>query len=89
MRFITRQFSLVTRLITTITICAITAMAFGPLTAQAAMDELITTTARCRTEAVKDVEAFSANFKGSVAENHTYTHPGTQSRFGLEATYQF
>ena len=57
MRFFTERFSLLNRSITSITVCAISAMALGPLAASAAMDELITTTARGRTEAVKDVPA--------------------------------
>ncbi len=57
MRFITQQVSLVRQAIATITACAIVAIAGAPLTAGAAMDELVTTTARGRTEAVKDVPA--------------------------------
>jgi len=57
MRFSTPQFSFVPRSIATIATCALTLMAVGPLTANAAMDELVTTTARGRSEAVKDVPA--------------------------------
>jgi len=57
MRFISQQFSSVRRLITTITTCAIAVTAIAPLTAGAAIDELITTTARGRTESVQDVPA--------------------------------
>lgn len=57
MRLITQQFSFVRQSIATIATCAITVIAFGPTTAGAAMDELVTTTARGRAEAVKDVPA--------------------------------
>ncbi len=57
MRFISQQFSSVRRLITTITTCAISVTTIAPLTAGAAVDELITTTARGRTESVQDVPA--------------------------------
>ncbi len=57
MRFTTQQYSLLHRLMTTFISGAIAATAVGPLTASAAMDELVTTTARGRSEAVKDVPA--------------------------------
>ncbi len=57
MPFNAPRFSFVRRLITTIATCTISATAIGPLTANAAMDEIVTTTARGRSEAVKDVPA--------------------------------
>ena len=57
MRFNTQRFSLVHRSITSLAISAITITSFVPLTASAARDELVTTTARGRSEAVKDVPA--------------------------------
>ena len=68
MQFIIQQFSLVRRLIASLAICAITVTSFVPLTASAARDELVTTTARGRSEAVKDVPASVAVISQSDIE---------------------
>jgi len=65
MRFITQQFPLIRRLIAG---CAIVATTIVPLTASAAIDELVTTTARGRSEAVKDVPASVAVISQSDIE---------------------
>ncbi len=57
MRTTTRRFSSVHPVIASIATCGISAMVIVPSTAVAAIDELVTTTARGRTEAVKDVPA--------------------------------
>ena len=57
MRSMNQQFSSLHRAITTITVLAMSLPILAPMTASAATDEMIVTTARGREEAVQDVPA--------------------------------
>lgn len=57
MRYLNARLSSVHPLIASLILCTIAITGTGPVTVQAAIDELVTTTARGRSEAIKDVPA--------------------------------
>ena len=57
MRFIKRRFSAIHATFMSLTLCVTAVSGLSPVTAYAAIDELVTTTARGRSEAIKDVPA--------------------------------